>query len=157
MNRTILPALALSALTGLGGYAIANHAGAQSAPPAQVSSDPPSPGPAPGWGHRPGGWAPGGWGRRPWLAGRECFRRGPMRHARGWGLFYPQADKQLTTADVQIIAEGILLRHGNHTWKVGNVVQNQDDTISFAFTSPGGDVIARFAMDIHTGRLRRLG
>jgi hypothetical protein len=169
MNKNIFPALALCALTGLGGYAIANHAGAQSAPPAQVNSNPPPPGPAPTWGHRPADWGPadwrpagwgqrgpGGWGPRSWLAVRGCFSPGPMRHAHGWGLFYPQADKQLTTADVQILAEGILLRHGNHTWKVGNVVQNQDDTISFAFTSSGGDVIARFAMDIHTGRLRRL-
>ncbi len=49
-----------------------------------------------------------------------------------------------------------MLRHGNHSWKVTNVVQNQDDTVSFAFATQGGDVIARFAIDIHTGRLRRI-
>jgi hypothetical protein len=162
MNKTILPALGFSVLTGLGGYAIANHAGAQGAPAAVVSSDASSPGAMPGWGYRPGGWGqrgPGGCGPHRWLAARERFGGGSVRHAdgRGWGLFFPQADKKLTTSDVQTIAESILLRHGNHTWKVGNVAQNQDDTISFAFTSPGGDVIARFAMDIHTGSMRRVG
>jgi hypothetical protein len=79
-----------------------------------------------------------------------------MAAARNWGLFTRQADKKLSAADVQIIADAILLRHGNHTWKVANVVQNQDDTVSFAFATQSGEVIARFAMNTQTGRVRRL-
>jgi hypothetical protein len=72
-------------------------------------------------------------------------------------LFYPQPDKKLSTANVQALAQAILLRHGNHAWQVTNVAQNQDDTVSFAFATQSGDVVARFAMNTHTGRLRRLG
>lgn len=161
MNKIVLPALAIAALAALGGYAVTNHAGAQGAAPAQVPGDAPPAGPADGWAHnRPGGWDDhprGGWGQHRWLASRERFGRAPFRHAHGWGLFFPQADKKLTAADVQTIAEAILLRHGNHSWKVINVVQNQDDTVSFAFATQSGEIIARFAMDTHTGRLRRIG
>jgi hypothetical protein len=88
--------------------------------------------------------------------------RGQLRHRwliaerRGWGLFYPQSDKKLSASDVQTIAQAILLRHGNHTWKVTNVAQNQDNTVSFAFANQSGDVIARFAMNTQTGRIRRI-
>ncbi len=153
MNKSFLPALAVAALAGLGGYGLSNYAGAQGAPPANVSDGTQPADPPHSWGeHRPGGW---GHGR--WMMGGEQHRHRPVAFARNWGLFYPQADKKLSAADVQTIAEAILLRHGNHTWKVANVAQNQDDTVSFAFATQSGEIIARFAMDTHTGRLRRLG
>jgi hypothetical protein len=80
-----------------------------------------------------------------------------MAKARSWGLFYPESDRKLSVADVTTLAQGILLRHGNHTWKVIDAVQNQDNTVSFAFATQNGGVIARFAMDTQTGRLRRIG
>jgi hypothetical protein len=151
MNRNLLLAIALSVATGLGGYALSNYAGAQGASSAQSEQAAPSPtaGPRTGdWGAR----GTDGWRSRRWLARRER-----IRSPRGWGLFAPQADKNLSAADVQTIAQAILLRHGNHSWKVTNVAQNQDDTVSFAFATQGGDVIARFAVDVHTGRIRRIG
>jgi hypothetical protein len=91
------------------------------------------------------------------MMGGEQNRHRRMEAARTWGLFSQQTDKKLSAADVQTIADAILLRHGNHTWKVINVAQNPDDTVSFAFASLTGEVIAQFAMNTHTGRVRRLG
>jgi hypothetical protein len=143
MSKSFLIALAVATVTGLGGYGLSNYAGAHGASTVQVTpaTDPP-----------PSSYDRGG-DRR--MTGRERHAYRAEAFARNWGLFYPQT--KLSAADVQTIAEAILLRHGNHTWKVTNVVQNQDDTVSFAFATQGGDVVARFAMDIHTGRLRRLG
>lgn len=50
-----------------------------------------------------------------------------------------------------------MLRHGNHTWKVINVVQNPDDTVSFAFATQSGEVIAQFAVNTHSGRVLASG
>lgn len=74
-----------------------------------------------------------------------------------FALFYRQADKQLTTADVSTIAQAILLWHGNHIWKVANVGPGPDGTIQWAYTAPDGTVIARFDMDPHTGYITRIG
>jgi hypothetical protein len=156
MNRNLLLAIALSVATGLGGYALSNYAGAQGASSAQSEQDIASPAAGPRMGDL-GARGTGGWRSRRWLASREMPQRWRIRTLRGWGLFSPQADKNLSAADVQTIAEAILLRHGNHSWKVANVAQNQDDTVSFAFATQGGDVIARFAIDVHTGRIRRIG
>ena len=67
-------------------------------------------------------------------------RRMAMARRNDFGLFAWVPDKQLTTADVQTLAQAMLLRHGNHTWKVANVAANQDNTISFAFTTADGGV-----------------
>ena len=150
MNKSFFPALAIAALAGLGGYGLSNYAGAQGAPAAQVADDSqPAVQPHSGGDHR--------WGHHRWMMGGEQHHHRHMTYARNWGLFAPQADKKLSVTDVQTIAEAILLRHGNHTWKVANVAQNQDDTVSFAFATQSGEIVARFAMDTHTGRLRRLG
>ena len=87
----------------------------------------------------------------------EGWLRWRMERMRMWGLFYPVDDKHLSADDVQKIAEAMLLRHGNHTWKVINVAANQDNTVSFAFATADGSVIARFSMDTKTGRLQRIG
>jgi hypothetical protein len=132
LNKSVVIALAVATLAGLGGYGLSNYAVAHGASLVQVTPamDPPP--------------SPHDRGHRRWMI-------------RNWGLFYPQTDKKLSAADVQTIAEAMLLRHGNHTWKVTDVAQNQDDTVSFAFATQSGDVVARFAMDIHTGRLHRRG
>jgi hypothetical protein len=73
------------------------------------------------------------------------------------GLVFPAEDRALSGGDVQKIAEAFLLWNGNRTWKVANVAENQDNTVSFAFAAPDGTVIARFSVDRKTGRFHRLG
>jgi hypothetical protein len=145
VNKTFITALTVGVLAGLGGYGLANHAGAQTAPQVQGTdgTQPPR--------------TPHGWEHRRWTMGAAQHRHRHMAFARNWGLLSHQSDKKLSTADVQTIADAILLRNGNHAWKVANVVQNQDDTVSFAFATQSGEVIAQFAMNTHTGRVRRIG
>jgi hypothetical protein len=82
----------------------------------------------------------------------------PMWHrAAMFGLFFRPADKQLTAADVQKIAEAFLLWQGNRDWKVTQVAAGPDGKIGFAFATADGGVIARFTMDSKTGRLARVG
>lgn len=144
MNKPFVTALTVGVLAGLGGYGLTNHAGAQNAPQAQVIDGTQPPIPPHGWEHD-----------RPMMAAVQR-RHLHMASARNWGLLSHQADKKLSAADVQTLADAILLRQGNHTWKVANVVQNQDDTVSFAFATQSGEVIAQFAMNTHTGRVHRL-
>ena len=115
---------------------------------------PPGPGGPPGappWGPHMMGWmprGPGGPGGPPGGPG------GPGMRA-AFALVYPQADRNLTAADVQKIAEAFLVFHGNHTWKVVEVAPAADSTIGFALATQEGSVIARFTMDPHTGRVTR--
>ena len=85
--------------------------------------------------------------------------RGPGGHhmfnPRDFALVFRQADKQLSPADVQKIAEAFLLWHGNHTWKVTEVKPQSDGAISFAIAMPDGAAIAHFTMDPHSGRMTR--
>ena len=149
MNKlVVLGTAAALALAGAGTYALSKPADAQDAPAA--ASD------------RGGDWKSDqdhrGWGmeRHHWMAHRMMAHRWIEAHA-GWGLFYPVADKNLSVGDVQTIAQSILLRHGNHAWKVVDVAQNQDKTVSFAYATADGGVVARFAIDTQTGRIRRVG
>ncbi len=82
-----------------------------------------------------------------------------MRHGGPglFGLFAPVEDRALTAADVQKIAEGLLLWHGNHSWKVVDVKDGADNTIDFAYATAEGSVIARFSVDRKTGMFHRLG
>ncbi len=163
--RKLIPGLAVAALLA-GAVAAPMLAGAQTAPaagaPAQVlpaQTPPPGPMRAPppgnGWARGPimrgpaAGWVP------PWMAHRAMHAAFAWR--RNWGLFHRPADLGLSAADVQTIAEGILLRNGEHDWKVGDVTANADHTVSFAFVTAHGDVIARFVMDTQNGRIRRTG
>lgn len=145
MNRiAILSVVTVLALAGAGTYALTRPADAQDAPNAATSD-------------RPHGWRSAEDGRPGWGKGPLGHHRRGMMAQRGFGLFYSVADKNLSAADVQTIAEAMLLRHGNHTWKVANVTQNQDNTVSFAFTTADGGVVARFAIDAHTGKVSRVG
>ena len=75
---------------------------------------------------------------------------------RQFALIYPAADRNLSGADVQKIAEAFLLVNGNHTWKVADVKEEDGDRVTFSLTTAEGGQIARFAMDRHTGRPERL-
>ena len=148
MRRTIL---ALLAGLIIGGTAMGAFL-AQAQPP-----QPPGMGGPPPWGphmmnwmaHWPGG--PGGPGGGP----PGGPGGGPGGMMRNFALVYPQADRNLTAPDVQKIAEAFLLWHGNHVWKVVEVAPAADGTIGFALATQEGSVIARFAMDPHTGRVTR--
>lgn len=101
--------------------------------------------------------------------GPHAMMEGPM-HGGAWmhhpphmwepgtfGLFYRQADRQLTPADVQKIAEAFLLWHGNRTWKVADVAAGPDGKIAFTYAAQDGTPIAKFTIDPHSGRWARAG
>jgi hypothetical protein len=143
-SMAMLYAAAGIALAGAGSYALTRPADAQNAPAAAVSQH--------GHDWQSAGRDQDGWGRGP-----HGLHHRWMMARRNWGLFYPVRDKALSVTDVQTIAQAMLLRHGNHTWKVANVAQNQDNTVSFAFTTADGGVVARFAIDTQSGHIRRIG
>jgi hypothetical protein len=74
-----------------------------------------------------------------------------------FSLLHRPADRGLSAADVQKIAEAFLLWQGNHTWKITNVAPAGDNLIGFAITTAEGSVVARFTMDQHTGKVTRTG
>jgi hypothetical protein len=78
-------------------------------------------------------------------------------HPRDFALIYRQADRQLSAADVQKIAEAFLLWHGNHTWKITDVAATAEGLIAFSVTTPEGSIVAKFTMGPHSGRLQRVG
>ncbi len=132
---------------------------APSPPAPSVSPDadqPPAPPEGFSPGHRGDEMQPGpmGWGPHPGM-------HGPWEHmremAQTWGLFFDQKDKNLSDSDVEAVAAAILLVHGNHVWKVADVADAADGSVTFAFTTADGAVVARFSMDRHTGRLTRIG
>ena len=100
--------------------------------------------------------APAAWQqpRRGGMASRhEMWRRRRATFA----LIYTQSDRRLTPDDVRKIAEGLLLWHGNHDWKVVDVAPQSDGAIGFSLATQSGSVIAKFSMDPHSGRVTRLG
>jgi hypothetical protein len=102
-----------------------------------------------GWHH---GRHHGGHHRGEWREGQ-----GRPFHPRDFALLPRVEDKKLTTADVQKIAEGMLLWMGNRTWKVTDVKEASDGKIGFALGLPEGGVVARFEMDRKTGAVKRVG
>jgi hypothetical protein len=138
MRKSVLGMLAALSLAGAAATAYA-----QPAPPPGPGAAPP-PSHQERWMRGPAEWRERMMMRRPFMPGT-------------FALFYRQADKQLTTADVGTIAQAILLWHGNHTWKVANVGPGPDGTIQWTYTAPDGTIIARFDMDPHTGQITRIG
>ncbi len=162
MRKTMLVAAALS-LAGAaasGTAALAQNASQTPPPSATAPSDTDAqPTPQPrgphemrmGWWHRHHGE-------------RGPGERGPGERGRGmpfapgtFGLFAPQPDKHLSPADVQQIAQAILLWNGNHDWKVAQVQPGQDHQVTFAYATSDGTMIAKFAIDQDTGRITRVG
>jgi hypothetical protein len=146
MRQTFIAAAAAFVMGGIALGAVLSQA-QPVPPPAQQLEEgaPPQQG---------GHWA-GGWGHH----------RGPeeahwRHHGLGRGpfaLIYRQKDRQLAPADVQKIVEGFLLWNGNHTWKVADVAATAEGPISFSLATQEGSVIAKFTMDPHTGRIKRIG
>jgi len=146
MRKSLLATVA--ALSLAGGVAVAH---AQSAPPPPA---PPPPGPtaqAPMPPPPPGAWMH----RRGWWHDRMMRNRAFMPGT--FALFFNRGDRQLTPSDVQTIAQALLFWNGNHTWKVVDVAPGPDDTVQFSYVAPDNTLIARFAMNTHTGRLSRIG
>jgi hypothetical protein len=135
-------------------------ADATPAPPPAVAPEPGAPpqgGPMGGM-PRPPGPDGMGWGDRPDM--RPDMQGGMWRMhqmEQTWGLFFNQRDKNLSNGDVQVLAQAILLVHGNHAWKVIAVSDAADGQATFAYATADGSVIARFEIDRHSGRIVRIG
>jgi hypothetical protein len=140
VRQTLLAAAAAFVIGGIATGAVLSRA-QPAPPPVQQTDGPPL---------RPGMMA---WGHH--------MMRGGMngRHVdlRAFALVYRQEDRNLAPADVQKIAEVFLVWNGNHAWKVTNVAATADGPIGFSLTTPEGSVVAKFTMDPHTGRIRRVG
>ena len=152
MKRVLLASAVILALAAGGGFAYQACADTNGPPPPAAPGHPPGhpPGPwAGGWGHGPGPGFPG-WGGGPGFGPRQG------RHHDEFSLFARVKDKNLSTADVKIIATAILLEHGNHDWTVANVAAQTDKSIDFSFATAHGDVIATFALDPATGHIKRV-
>ncbi len=109
---------------------------------------PPPPGPGGmGWGGQPD--------MRPDVLRGAFWRLRQMEQT--WGLLFNQRDKNLSDSDVQVLAQAILLVHGNHSWKVVDVADAADGQATFAYATADGSVIARFQIDRHSGRVQRIG
>jgi hypothetical protein len=136
MRKTILTAATAFIVGGIATGAVLSQA--QPAPPAaQLDSAPPPPHAGMGWMHH---GHPG--------------RDGGM--LRAFALVHRQADRQLAPGDVQKIAEAFLLWNGNHSWKVTDVAATGSGPIGFNLTTAEGSVVAKFAMDPHTGKVERI-
>lgn len=72
-----------------------------------------------------------------------------------FSLFAPAQNKNLTPADVKVIAAAMLLEGGNHSWSVTNVAAQSDKSIDFSFATAHGDVVATFSIDPVSGRIDR--
>jgi hypothetical protein len=142
MRKTILGAVAALVIGTTGAGVLIANAQPASPPAAQDVSPPAAQPPWMGWTMR---------GQR--LRAMREGRPTPGTFA----LIYRQQDRQLAPADVQRIAEGFLLWNGNHSWKVVDVAPAPDGSIGFVLATPEGSVIARFAMDPHSGRVTRTG
>ena len=140
MRQTLLAAAAAFVIGGATVGSLISYAqpAPSSGPTTEMTKpDEPHPGPM-GWMHR---WREGG---RPIAPGT-------------FALVFREGDRNLTPPDVQKIAEGFLLWHGNHTWKVVDVAAAPDGAIGFSLATQEGSVIARFTMDPHSGRITRVG
>jgi len=154
VRKTIIAAVAASAITGAVAGSMVQLAAAQQTPPAGPPTEQPGMMEHQGMMGRPGMMEHPGWMR--WMQWRH-MHEGRAGGLRAFALFYRPADRQLTAGDVQKIAEALLLWHGNHSWKVADVAENPDNTVGFAYAAPDGTVIAKFTIDRKTGHIARVG
>jgi len=121
----------------------------------QASADTPPGPPPPGQPMPP----PGPWG----MDHHGPFPGGPdgpggmmdRHHDEAFALFAHVDNKNLSPADVKLIAEATLLEHGNHSWTVTGVTRAGQD-IDFSYATPHGDVIATFSVDPASGHMHRI-
>jgi hypothetical protein len=152
MKKFLLSTAVVLAFTAAGGAAY--KAAADTGPPPPPPGFAPPPGQWNGPGRGPWAGGPGhSWG--PWGPGGKGQGGGAGRD-RKFSLFAPTQNKNLSSADVKTIATAILLEHGNHDWGVSNIVTEQDKSIQFSFTTRHGDLIATFAIDPASGRIKRV-
>ena len=151
MRRTVLAAIAAVSIAAAGGGALLAQAQPAPAPPAAHGRSA-----VRRWTGRPAGPGAGWmrWMHHRWERGEG--RRRPFEPGT-FALFHRPDDRQLTPADVQTIAQALLVWNGNHTWKVIDVGPGADGQIGFAYAAPDNTVIARFSIDTKTGRLTRTG
>jgi hypothetical protein len=138
MRKTILTAVAAF----IAGGVVVGAALSQAQPP----------GPPPGG---PNGGHPHG--MMGWMQHDRGAEHDRMFKPQDFALVYRAADRNLSPADVQKIAEAFLLFRGNHTWKVTGVGPAADGQIGFSLATAEGSVVAKFTMDPHTGKLNRVG
>lgn len=157
--RKILMLAAAVAVAGAGTGALAQSAPSNApSPPGPQAAAPGSQGTEPGMERgMGGGWRHQHAGERGEQRAEQHGEHRAMGFGRTFGLFAPQPDKHLSPADVQQIAQAILLWNGNHDWKVAQVQSGPNHQVTFAYTSPDGTVIAKFAINQDTGRISRLG
>ncbi|HEX2940124.1 MAG TPA: hypothetical protein VHO91_03690 [Rhodopila sp.] len=137
MRQTIVAAAAAFVIGGAATGAVLSQAQPAPAPMQQTDAPPP-----------PHHWMP-------WMHGMHEMHHPPFA-PRSLALVYPQADRQLTPADVQKIAEAFLLWNGNHSWKVTDVTPAADGAIGFSLATGQGSIVAKFTMDPHTGHITRV-
>ncbi len=102
----------------------------------------------------PGGPHPHPWGPHPGMWGRH---HRPLITPGTFALLFHPKNREITSADATAIATGFLRWNGNHTWKVVDVKAQGDNKIGFAYATADNSVIARFTINTHTGRIRRVG
>jgi hypothetical protein len=146
MRNTLLAAAAAFVIGGASVGSLMSYA--QPAPPPQPGPDG---GPHAGMA---GPGMPGPW-RMAWMH-HWHEHHGPIAPGT-FALVFRQKDRNLSAPDVQKIVEGFLLWRGNHTWKVVDVAPTTDGAIGFSLATQEGSVIAKFTMDPHNGRLKRVG
>lgn len=90
--------------------------------------------------------------------------RGFMPGAPGMGmpgplgrLFAFRQDKALTPDEARRIVEGFLLWVGERDWRVVDVAEGPENTITFGIAAREGSAFMRFSMDRRTGQVRRVG
>jgi hypothetical protein len=144
MKRILLVPAVLAGLAVVAATAFAADPGAPDQPPGPGAWGPPGQPHGPGPMMPPDGWRHGGPPGMMW-----------HHHDDKFSLFAHVTNKQLTPADVKIIAQAILLEHGNHDWTVTNVA-SANKLIDFSFATAHGDVVATFSVDPATGRMKRI-
>lgn len=89
-------------------------------------------------------------------AGMRGYGQGTMGFGPGDCPFaQAAAGKELTTADVTALLERRLAAWGNDRLKIGQVVEQGEDTIVGEILTQDDSLVERFAFDRHTGRATR--
>jgi hypothetical protein len=160
MKRFLIASAVLLSLAAGGGYAYKAAADTPVTPAGSPGACTPGhpPGPwAAGWGRGPGPGFPGPNGGPGFGPAFPPGGGGWMRHRDDrFSLFARVQNKNLSPADVKIIATAILLEHGNHDWTVADVAAQADKSIHFSFATAHGDVIATFGIDPASGHMTRI-
>ena len=88
-------------------------------------------------------------------SGQGCGRGGMMGQGQGgmMGMAAPLAE-DLSSDGVRHMMEHRVARTGNPNLKVGEIVEQDDDTITADVVTQDGSLVRRFMFDRHTGMMR---